>query len=361
MSIDFYASPEKFQEQIAKLYKEYKIPVIKINNQCSLKNSEKFQLSQSQKFVTKYFTLNNPDGLLLYHSVGAGKTLASLSILRSFENQGFNAIFVTRTTLKGDIDKAVDMLPLKNKLLRFSYKQFSNICKRRGKNYELLMEKTKKINTNEMTRTNDPFYKTIIVIDEAHKLYTKDLKPQEMHDIKLIQKTIYESYNFSKENRCRIVLLTATPVSYDPFEILKLFNLIIVNPTERIDLVNFQNDFLDNNAKFTEKGEKEFKYLTKGLVSYLDASKNPNTFAKISLTEIYVPISEKPDLKISVKDCTESQKECLNMIPKIPIAKLACTKYFNECKNKIIDNRKYLKTNKFQIDQVKSKCNIKIK
>lgn len=356
MSIDFYAKPQKFQEQIEELYKDYKIPVIKINNECSIKKAEKIQLSYSQKFISKYFTHVNPDGLFIYASVGAGKTLSAISIIKSFEKQGFNAIFITRTTLKSDIDKAVDMLPLKNKLLRFSYKQFSNICKRRGKNYELLMNKAKKLNQN----TNDPFYKTIIIIDEAHKLYTKDLKPQEMHDIKLIQQTIYNSYNTSKENRCRIVLLSATPITYDPFEILKLFNLIIVNPKERINIETFQEDFLDHNGKFTEKGEKEFRYLTKGLVSYLNASKNPNTFAKIALTDVYVPISEKPDLKVSVKDCNKSYKECINLFPNNPFIKTQCKQYLTKCKKEIIGNRKYIKTNKFQIDQLKSKCNIKI-
>ena len=37
------------------------------------------------------------------------------------------------------------------------------------------MERAKKSNP----QTNDPFYKTIVIIDEAHKLYTKDLKTQE--------------------------------------------------------------------------------------------------------------------------------------------------------------------------------------
>lgn len=336
MSIDFYASPEKFQQQIYKLYK---------SNQESKVNS-KFTLSESQKFISKYFTPNNPDGILLYNSIGSGKTLASISIIKSFEELGFNAIFVTRTTLKNDIDKAINMLPLKNKLIRFSYKQFSNICKRKGKNYELLMQKAKNINPE----TKDPFYKTLIVIDEAHKLYTKDLKIQEMHDIKLIQKTIYESYNNSKENRCRIVLLSATPITFDPFEILRLFNLIIVNPKERIDIANFQNEFLDDNGKFTEKGETEFKYLTKGLVSYLDATKNYNNFAKISLTNVYVPISEKPEKQ----NCNKSYKECLSIFPKNQFHKMQCNRYLIECQNQM----KKIKNNKYQVSELKRKCNI---
>jgi Type III restriction enzyme, res subunit len=342
MSIDFYASPEKFQEQIYQLYKNL-----------NTERNGKVTLSKSQTFVSKYFTPNNPDGILLYHSIGSGKSLASLSIIKSFEELGFNAIFVTRTTLKGDIDKALSMTNLKNKLLRFSYKQFSNICKRKGKNYELLMEKAKSLDKN----TSDPFYKTIIVIDEAHKLYTKDLKTQEMHDIKLIQKFIYESYQVSKENRCRIVLLSATPITFDPFEILKLFNLIIVNPKERINLNNFQDEFLDNNGKFTQKGELEFKYLTKGLVSYLDVTKDTSTFAKISLTHVYVPISEKPKL-LTTSDCQKSYKQCISIFPKNELHKMQCENYKITCNKEIKNTKLYIKNNKFQVDELKNKCNI---
>lgn len=349
MSIDFYASPEKFQQQIYELYKNLKVESEGKSQNVKSQSKSKVTLTKSQTFVSKYFTPNNPDGLLLYHSIGSGKTLASLSLVKSFEDLGFNAIFVTRTTLKSDIDKAINMINLKNKLLRFSYKQFSNICKRKGKNYELLMEKAKRFGTS------DPFYKTIIIIDEAHKLYTKDLKTQEMHDIKLIQKTIYESYQLSKENRCRIVLLSATPITFNPFEILKLFNLIIVNPKERINLNNFQDEFLDSNGKFTKKGELEFKYLTKGLVSYLDATQDTSTFAKISLTHVYVPISEKPK-PLTKSDCQNLYKQCRSIFPKNAFHKMQCENDKIAC-NREIKNSK-LKNNKYQIDELKNKCNI---
>lgn len=361
--LNFTLPPDKFIKQINTVFKQYKVLPIKVYKDCGTNDSSflqnllgknksnKFILSNPQQFISEYFTLSNPNGLLVQHSVGAGKSITAINLFKHFEKLGFNTIFVTRTTLKKDIDKAIDLLPLDGSLARFSYKQISNICRRKGQNYIKLLEKARKLNVN----TNDPFYKTLIIIDEAHKLYTKDLKPQEMHDIKAIEKMIFDSYTNSKENRTRIVLMSATPMTEDPMEIIELFNLIITDPKERFDIDNFNSDYLNADGEFSKNGIEKFKCKVKGLISYLDLSRDPSKFAKVRYTQVLVPISEKTG-NIKKSYCDDNYKLCKSMQAgkNNPLCKID----YENCKNSVNLNNKFIKSSKFQKDLLASKCNI---
>lgn len=364
--LNFTLPPDKFIQQINTTFKQYKIPPIKVYKDCGnpqansffdkilgkkVSSKTKLVLSNPQQFISSYFTPNNPNGLLIQHSVGAGKSITAINLFKHFEKLGFNTIFVTRTTLKKDIDKAIDLLPLNGNLARFSYKQISNICRRKGQNYIKLLEKARKLNAS----TNDPFYKTLIIIDEAHKLYTKDLKPQEMHDVKAIEKMIFESYNNSKQNRNRIVLMSATPITEDPMEIIELFNLIITDPKDRFDIINFNSDHLNGHGEFSKDGINKFKCKVKGLISFLDLSRDPSKFAKVRYTEVSVPISEKPN-KINKSYCDDNYKLCKSMQAgkNNPLCKID----YENCKNSLTLNKKYIKSAKFQKDYLSRKCGI---
>lgn len=315
-----------FQKLVNKVYAKYTYPKSKLQNECvtststpktsgssakplpKLPGRPSMKLSISQEFVSQYFTSCNPNGLFLYHSVGAGKTLSAVAIVNEFEKQGFNTLWITRTTLKKDLDKALDILPLRKPLMVLSYKQFSNVYKKKGENYKRLITRAQKLKPG----TKDPLYKTILIIDEAHKLYTKDLKAQEMHDIKAIEKLIFCSHTLSKNFSVRTVLMSATPITRTPIEMIQLLNLVITKPEERFDVPNFEKDYLDSSGKMTKKGETEFLEKIKGIVSYLDASKNPNKFAQTEMENVYVPASGVG----SVQDC---EVEFVN-----------CSKHFNE-------------------------------
>jgi hypothetical protein len=57
--------------------------------------------SPTQEFVRRYFTPQAPvKGMLLWHSVGTGKTCSAVAAATSsFEPQGYTILWVTRTTL----------------------------------------------------------------------------------------------------------------------------------------------------------------------------------------------------------------------------------------------------------------------
>jgi small nuclear ribonucleoprotein (snRNP)-like protein len=283
--VNFNNNPDELQEQIGNEFRKFKWDKFSDTNGCNI--SGKFELNKTQRFISEYFTPKNPNGILLYHTVGSGKTLTGLNLIKHFNEKGFNAIWVTRTTLRKDLEKSLKLLPINKSFPVFSYKQLSNIAKGANENYKALMAKTK---------TNDPLNNTILIIDEAHKLFTKDLKPQEMHNIKAIQKLIYDSYINSGNSRVRVVLMSATPVTGSIDEILNLLNLIIV----------------DQNKRLTGDFESlEFKEKTKGIISYLDLSGDPSKFAKVSYTEVFTNMSNESTL--GSVDCRDVIKDCISL------------------------------------------------
>jgi type I site-specific restriction-modification system R (restriction) subunit len=354
--MNFDKGYKSFQEDVTRKFSDLKWSKPKTVNNCDLKQN-KFTLNNTQKFVSRYFTPQNPNGLLMWHSVGSGKTLSAISILNNFEKYGYNTLWVTRSTLKGDLSKALEMLPLRKPLFTLSYKQFSNIYKGTGENFKKLMTRARKLNS----ATSDPLYKTIVVVDEAHKLFTKDLKPQEMHDIKAIQQMIYESYARSGRNSVKLVVMTGTPITENYNEILYLLNLLIQDPRDRINVATFDRDYLDASGKFTKQGAAEFKERIKDLVSYIDMSKDPSKFAQIRYKEVLVPMSahsvSAKDASMQPKFCTEEYKMCRDDL-KISARECKATKAI--CSNRIKLTRNTLKKIKDQRTVFEDKCKLNI-
>lgn len=354
--MNFEINAEDLQIQIKQKFKEYTWSDIKIKNNCDMGFGSKITLNNTQKFITEFFKPENPNGMLLWHSVGSGKTLTAVATLKKFEERGFNTLWITRTTLKKDLDKALKMIPLSKNLTVLSYKQFSNVGKGKGEIYNILLRKAQKINPN----TKDPLFKTVLVIDECHKLYTKDLKPQEMHDIKSIQKMIFDSYENSMDLSCKVLLMSATPITSNPLEIINLFNLIIEKPFNRFNLETFKNDYLTEEGKFTFKGKKYFKDISKDLVSYIDMSKDPRKFAQISYNEVYVPYSSPKfteNFEESKDKCQKGMVYCTDVLNN---DRKVCKDTFDRCKAEVEKNKKLYKNSKFQSKILSEKCNLKI-
>jgi hypothetical protein len=244
------------------------------------------------------------------------------------------------------------MIPLSKRLIAISYKQFSNIGKKTGNLYRFLLEKAQAIYKN----TTDPLYKTIIIIDEVHKLYTKDLKPQEMHDIGLIEKMIHDSYRESTRNACKVILMSATPITSDPMEIISLFNLIIRKPMNRFNLNTFKSTYLKEDGHFSEEGKRSFQDHIKDLVSYIDLSKDPRKFAQVNFTEILVPVSKPENLKLK-DNCDEVYKTCVHVLG---MTAAECKKEMQKCKQIVRRDKKIYKESKFQTRMLEEKCNVKL-
>jgi superfamily II DNA or RNA helicase len=272
--------------------------------------------SPSQDFIRHYLTPNNPyKGMLLWHSVGVGKTCTAIATATStFEKEGWTILWVTRTTLKDDIWKNMfdivcslsmqerlskgGKLPMKltdrmrlvpsNWSIRpMSYKQFTNLISGTNKMYQDLVKKN---------GVEDPLKKTLIIIDEAHKLYGGyDLLPAEKPDMKKFKAALNKSYTTSGAESVKLLLMTATPYSKDPLEMVKLLNLIKENKEQLpTSFDEFAQVFLDRNGTFTKEGRELYLNLVTGLVSYLDRGSDAREFAQPKIELINVPMSERP-------------------------------------------------------------------
>ena len=296
---------------------EYKWADAKMENLCLSDNKTDIDASSSsiihfnktQNFVRRYFTpdLTNHKGILLAHSVGTGKTCSAIATATtSFEREGYTILWVTRTTLKTDIWKnmfdqicsdslrQLGALPKDGKarmrllskawsIRPMSYKQFSNLVSGKNAMYQALVKRN---------GTLDPLRKTLVIIDEAHKLYGEtDLSTLERPDMAAFKESVMRSYEVSGADSVRLMLMTATPITSSPMEFVKLMNLCKERPRQMAtDFSLFSQEYLDEAGHFTGAGETRFLDEISGYVSYLNRERDARMFAQPVIQVIPVPL-----------------------------------------------------------------------
>ena len=303
--------------------KEYKWEPIVIENKCiskpedKSKSSNDVELNPTQKFITKFFCPQSPyKGMLLWHSVGTGKTCSGVSIASTtFEKDGYSILWITRTTLKTDVWKNIfdqichsiiryevqnglvlpENISQRKKLLSqnwlepMSYKQFSNLLVGKNKNYDILKSRN---------GTTDILKKTLIIIDEAHKLYGGDLKHTEKPNTDVMEKLIMNSYKKSGYDSCKLLLMTATPFTNSPLELFSLLNLFMTSENDKIttDKEEFKKLYMTPENILSQNGSKIIANKFSGYISYLNREKDPTQFAQpimINIPVLMTNVDEK--------------------------------------------------------------------
>ena len=308
---------------------------IKVENKCVEKQAggaRIMSLNPTQDFVRSFFTPQSPyKGLLLFHSVGTGKTCSAIATATaSFEPEGYTILWVTRTTLKSDVYKNMfddvchlilaekmkkglvmpeDLTRRKNLLSKnwiepISYKTFSNLLTPGAHN--VYMDKLIQRNGKA-----DILKKTLIVIDEAHKLYGGDLKAGERPDMEIMARLLQKSYDTSGKDSARLLLMTATPFTNSPLELFQLINLCKETPSEKIttDLNEFKRSYMNAEAMLTETGVKKLADKLSGYISYLNREQDPTQFAQPIMIDVPVILSHLPDNDIRRELFTHEDKE----------------------------------------------------
>ena len=305
----------RMRDYIKKTYyvKEFVWEKIVVENKClpnaNANATNKIELNPTQKFITHYFTPESPyKGLLLWHSVGTGKTCTGVATATtSFERQGYSILWITRTTLKSDVWKNIfdqichtiildeiekgliipENINERKKLLSkswlepMSYKQFSNLLAGKNKIYDILLERN---------GSTDILKKTLIIIDEAHKLYGGDLKASERPNMTIMERLISNSYKVSGSDSCKLLIMTATPFTNSPLELFSLINLFIEHESDKIttNKEEFKKQFMTSDNILSTHGVKLLANKLTGLISYLNREKDPTQFAQPIM--INVPI-----------------------------------------------------------------------
>src|SRR4029078_13586614 len=168
-----------------------KCPVKKSSVLNCMRNT-RVSLLEHQKKVCKFVLNPLHRGVLIFHSVGSGKTLTSLvaakCLMENFKHK--KVIIVTPASLVSNFQKEIDKLDLyfKTKIVLESYDLFirrkRNICS-----------------------------DSILILDEVHNLNAEyGVKFQKMFEC--------------ARNAFKVILLTATPVKNNPSEIANQLSLI---------------------------------------------------------------------------------------------------------------------------------------
>uniref|UniRef100_A0A6C0JXM4 Helicase ATP-binding domain-containing protein n=1 Tax=viral metagenome TaxID=1070528 RepID=A0A6C0JXM4_9ZZZZ len=303
---------------VRKYFKDFEWKDVKMENNCVEKKvggAEILNYTPTQGFVQSYFTPQNPSkGMLLWHSVGTGKTCSAIAAASSsFESDGYTILWVTRTTLKNDIWKNMfdqvcnenirtqienglkipDEHPKRMRLLSkswsirpMSYKQFSNLVSKQNSFYDALVKKNGEA---------DPLRKTLLIIDEAHKLYGgEDLSSIERPDMKALMAALQNSYLVSGADSARLLLMTATPITGNPMELIKLLNL--TKPmAEHMpeEFADFSDKYLNEEGRFTVAGERHYLDDIAGHVSYLNREKDARQFSQPIVKFVNSPLVDK--------------------------------------------------------------------
>jgi len=327
--------PKAIQKKIENKYRNLKWRQQNLKNDCENKKKKtKLTFHNSQLFLKDYFSPRNiQKGMIINHSVGAGKTCSAVAVGSSFDKKGYKILWVTQHKLKNDMwknilgnfschsgyrhfndnydipedfnkqKKVFHKITKKSWYPPITYKQFSNALLKKN---QLGLDLYKK---NEI----DPLKKILIIIDESHNLFNKSLPEHQKPNISIIRKKIYESYNISKEDSVKIILLTATPLLDNIMSYFRLINLIIEKKRNRFitNLKKFEEKNIKDN-KFSKEGLKKFNENTSRLVSLLDLSKNRNKFAQPTFIEKEILVNEVESeeiIKNEIKDLKENIKK----------------------------------------------------
>jgi hypothetical protein len=275
----------------------------------------------TQEFIRHYLTPASPfKGLLAWHSVGTGKTCTAVATASSsFEQAGYQIIWVTRNSLLSDVWKnifgSVCSVPILEKLRAGAVIPEDIAEQKKMLSRAWLQPVSYRVFQNAMERKNelgrrlyarnsrDPLHKTFLVIDEVHKLYDGDLLPAEAADFITIQKYIHESYKKSGVESTRVLLMSATPITENPDQ---LFG--IINTLREKDYLPAFSEFRERfcaDDEISDEGRNFFEERVKGLISYLNREFDPTTFAQPEFHTIRVPIGEMadPDVNRIADDC----------------------------------------------------------
>ena len=283
----------------------------------------------SQNFVRHFFTPAQPmKGMLYWHSVGTGKTCAAIATASTtFAREGYTILWATRRTLKGDLWKdmflnvcddelrekieagEIHNIPLANKdalkkdtVKKNCLKQLSPAWSIRPISYKQLENAITNNNDigQQLRRKNsdDPLRKVLIIVDEAHKLFGgEDLSRLERPNVDKIIDGIQNSYIMSGKDSVRVLLLTGTPISSNPMQMIRLLNMLKEDADQMPEeFDHFQKSYLDKTGRFTPKGKFRFLNNIAGHISYLNRERDARQFAQVNMVPVFVPLSGANDV-----------------------------------------------------------------
>ena len=221
------------QARVLEQFQEYKLSKNdqKIENTC-IKKTTLLTPTIYQDFIRTYYKSYKHKGILLYNTVGSGKT--------------FSSILMAITGLKSNMfRKVIVLLPAS---LRVNY--LDHITEYKDK-FEIFSYNTISI-IDKLPDLNN----TLVIIDECQNLTSMITNGSSIGIF--MYRQLYNA-------KCRIIAMSATPIINNTYEYASLFNLLKKN-VFKFDIFEWNNTFYDENGNMTNK--KMFYDKINGLVSY---------------------------------------------------------------------------------------------
>lgn len=233
-------------------------------------------LLDHQKVIARFLSPHTIyDELFLNHQAGSGKTCAAIATIEAnLDSSRFNKALIILKN-KELIDKFIAEISYKctnNKYIpvlepdptlsqeQFEQKKKRKIRKKIFQKYSLYTYETFYSNFLEsmtMPQLRKRFSNTVIVLDEIQNITIK-------------QYDKYHEFLHNLDNR-KILIMTATAMRNDAFEIVPIMNLIL--PLELqfpIDPKEFYSTLFNNRKEISENGKKYLENRLRGRVSYLE-------------------------------------------------------------------------------------------
>lgn len=283
-------------------------------------NSEiiKKSLFEYQRYIYNYLVYTDARGILLYHSVGSGKTLTSISIAEEFRNLGRDIIIISSKSLQANYKKEIEKY---NKMINEDNIELESIINQykfvTSNSKNMILSLDDKLNNllNNFKDNKVNLENKVIIIDEAHNLFNSIVNgskiANEFYDLIMNTKNI------------KLLFLTGTPIINNPFEIAVAFNMLYGKfKSEVISKKNkdyytilpeyysdFQKYFI-NIADNTIKNENKFQNRIYGLVSYYgDMYTDTITTIKndIKLTKSKDNYPDRLPIKIEIVEMSQIQ------------------------------------------------------
>lgn len=230
----------------------------------SNRNKDIYCLEPQQKFLSNFINpLTNYNSILVYHSVGVGKTLTGISIAETFKEYFKIVVFLKNKNLKYNFWKELTGICSNYFDTKQEYLIYHN--KTHPEHQDIKARIDKKINKyytfytyGELSTRQINLSNTIVIVDEIHNVTGNE---------------IYTSLIGLLRNSVNIktVLLSATPVADNIQEIFEIANLLGDTLPIRNELVKQKMISNTHVPTLTVKGKKVIMKSLRGKVSYLTA------------------------------------------------------------------------------------------
>jgi hypothetical protein len=257
-----------------------------------------FFKSYFQYFIQQYMSNRTLyKNLLLFYSVGVGKTCSAVSIAEGFlsEYSSFEEpliwVILPKSLKTNFINTIYDFtLYGKTQCTNDIYLKLGKIDKNqpltseiKNKILKIIKQRYKILTYGEFNKEVSGNYilnNKIIIVDEAHNLRNKLVNEKEEDDDDLNEDYAIKTYNelekvIENGNNNRLILMSGTPMYNKPDEIIELLNLFLLN--DKKERINIKTIF-DKNDNLRLNIKKKIIELSKKYISYIN-NKNPFSYS----------------------------------------------------------------------------------